>query len=419
MKHLILTNSVICVVGFLIAMFLVINPAAASDLLDEYAAYQEAAAAGDLHAALPHAQRAYELGLEQFGPDSRNTALLAFNLGYIQNETLDFEAAIESLNVSSTALLAAGEVDRELFDSLLELSRAQLGAYQAPEAKFNLQQALTVAETLFGEESEEAGQVHYYLAFVPLFFELEPAQPSFDSRGVDVDPGALYLTEHPWLPYYLRETIERRSEGINGEPLMELSPEHPEGRLHLRIAQSIFETSATSPELLAGTHLIDAAYLLDAGGGEEVDSAFRFALDELLSTPYVDEYLMRLAVTWINARHRRGWDIDETAENIDRVGRLAYLRREGGIMTLVRIPPNYPRVAASSGLESVVCMRFTVSAEGRARGVEVYQSDHARLFDRTSIEAVENFIYAPRIRNGQPVDQEGVRFCFDYHLGRG
>jgi len=416
MKHLTLTISAVCAAGFLIAFILVIHPAAASELSDEYAAYQEAAAAGDLRGALPHAQRAYELGLEQFGPDSRNTGLLAFNLGYIQNELLDFEGAIQSLTASTSALRTDGNADQELYDSLLELSRAQLGAYQAPEAKMNLQQALSIAETLFGEHSAEAGQAHYYLAFVPLFYEIEPDEPSFASRGVDVDPGALYLTEHPWLPYYLRDSIERRSAGLNGEPLLELSPEHPEGRVHLQAARAIFEGAADTLELLAGVHLIEAAYLLEAGGGDEVDNSYRVAVDELLAVHYVDEYLMRLAVTWINARHRRGWSIDETAENIDRVGRLAYLRREGGIMTLVRIPPNYPRVAASAGLESMVCMRFTVGADGRAHEVEVYQSDHARLFDRPSIEAVENFIYAPRMSDGRAINQDGVRFCLDYKL---
>jgi protein TonB len=85
-------------------------------------------------------------------------------------------------------------------------------------------------------------------------------------------------------------------------------------------------------------------------------------------------------------------------------------------MPLVRVPAQYPRNAASRGIEGYVVLQFDINKEGTVENVQVVEADPANIFDRAAIRAVEKFKYKPRIVNGQPAYRYGVQFQFTFNL---
>ena len=76
-------------------------------------------------------------------------------------------------------------------------------------------------------------------------------------------------------------------------------------------------------------------------------------------------------------------------------------------MPLVKVLPIYPRRALLRGEEGWVLLRFTITASGRVKDIEVVESTDS-IFERPSIEAAKKFKYQPRIVNGEPVEVTGV-----------
>lgn len=89
---------------------------------------------------------------------------------------------------------------------------------------------------------------------------------------------------------------------------------------------------------------------------------------------------------------------------------------DGDIMPLVRVPPQYPRNAASRGIEGYVTLEFDITKEGTVTNVRVVDSMPKNIFDRAAIRAVEKFKYKPRIVNGQPAVRPNVQFRMTFQL---
>ena len=68
---------------------------------------------------------------------------------------------------------------------------------------------------------------------------------------------------------------------------------------------------------------------------------------------------------------------------------------------LVRVPPDYPAMAASAQMEGRVILEATVDEEGSVDDVRVLRS-HA-IFDDAAVEALKQWRYEPLVFNGRPV----------------
>ena len=77
------------------------------------------------------------------------------------------------------------------------------------------------------------------------------------------------------------------------------------------------------------------------------------------------------------------------------------------LMPIYKIAPVYPRTAAQRGLEGWVMVRFTVTAIGAVRDVEVVESSH-KVFERSAMAAAAKFKFRPRLINGEPVEVTNV-----------
>lgn len=91
-----------------------------------------------------------------------------------------------------------------------------------------------------------------------------------------------------------------------------------------------------------------------------------------------------------------------------RVGGVSdFAIQDADFMPLVKVLPIYPRRALLRGEEGWVLLRFTITASGRVKDIEVVESSDS-IFERPAIEAAKKFKYKPRIVNGEPVEVTGV-----------
>jgi len=56
------------------------------------------------------------------------------------------------------------------------------------------------------------------------------------------------------------------------------------------------------------------------------------------------------------------------------------------------------------GTEGTVALRALVSVDGAVRSVEVAGSSGSPVLDRTAVEAVRRWRFAPATRDGEPID---------------
>ncbi len=93
----------------------------------------------------------------------------------------------------------------------------------------------------------------------------------------------------------------------------------------------------------------------------------------------------------------------------------------GDLMPIVKVAPQYPRIALNRGVEGFVTVSFTVTETGRTRNVVVLEAvtkdgKATSVFDRAAIAAAEQFKYQPRVQDGVAVEVHGVKNRFVFEL---
>lgn len=81
--------------------------------------------------------------------------------------------------------------------------------------------------------------------------------------------------------------------------------------------------------------------------------------------------------------------------------------------------PDYPRRALTQKLEGDCTVEYDVTASGRVDNPRLVDGAcDSPLFARPSLAAARDFIYQPRLVDGQPVTVAGVRNTFRYRLSQ-
>ncbi len=89
---------------------------------------------------------------------------------------------------------------------------------------------------------------------------------------------------------------------------------------------------------------------------------------------------------------------------------------DGDILPLQRIPPQYPRDAARSGVTGWVQLEVLVNADGSVRSTRVVDSKPRGIFDAAAAAAVMRWRFKPKVVDGKPVEQRGsqkIEFSLD------
>jgi protein TonB len=82
---------------------------------------------------------------------------------------------------------------------------------------------------------------------------------------------------------------------------------------------------------------------------------------------------------------------------------------DGDIIPLQRIPPQYPRDAARSGITGWVQLEVLVNPDGTVRSARVLEANPKGLFEAAAVQAVLRWKFKPKVVNGQPVQQKGAQ----------
>ncbi|PKF49131.1 energy transducer TonB [Enterovibrio nigricans] len=83
-----------------------------------------------------------------------------------------------------------------------------------------------------------------------------------------------------------------------------------------------------------------------------------------------------------------------------------------------RVEAVYPPKALRRGIEGYVIMKFTIDAQGRPIDIEVIETSHKRVFERSALRALKKFRYQPKIVNGVAQAQPGQTFKYEFTLAK-
>lgn len=82
------------------------------------------------------------------------------------------------------------------------------------------------------------------------------------------------------------------------------------------------------------------------------------------------------------------------------MGQGVDMGKDGGIIPIVTIQPNYPRKALIAKIEGWVKIEFTITETGAVINPKVIKSKPVRIFDREAIRAILKYKFKPKIVDG-------------------
>jgi len=79
------------------------------------------------------------------------------------------------------------------------------------------------------------------------------------------------------------------------------------------------------------------------------------------------------------------------------------------VIPLVRIPPRYPRRAASRGIEGWVKIEFTISEQGTVKDAAVIAAQPGNTFNRAALQAIKRWKFKAKVIDGEAFEQRAVQ----------
>ncbi len=363
-----------------------------------YLEFEAAMRAGDAGAVLDSARRAYEAG-ESEDIDLSILATLAENYGYGAALNQDFETAQSAWREAARLSDRAGG---DAVERAWRWHNAALFALQNDDTNDAYACARRAANAL----EELDGELGAASDFAGVAFLTRAALAMGRGRLADAGDAAIQsadafeaVLETPNVSYALAlfyagvaqtldQDFERATYSLHmAQDVMEdVAPDHPD----LRTLQA----ASTSARL--NLHDEDDA-AAEMGAFARLDA-------RLAANPFhTGRYLEQEAEDEIEAALAIAADADPVCCDA---------------VPLRRRPPEYPEDAAYSDIDGVVYVTFAVTEEGRTDAIEVTGSFPPEIFDEASIEAIEDWVYEPATRDGEPVRREGVETRFDYRMQR-
>jgi protein TonB len=75
------------------------------------------------------------------------------------------------------------------------------------------------------------------------------------------------------------------------------------------------------------------------------------------------------------------------------------------VVPTLRIPPVYPARALRSGIEGVVTVEFTISADGSVKDAVVVKAKPPKIFDKAVLKSITRWKFSPDMVDGKPVEK--------------
>ncbi len=93
------------------------------------------------------------------------------------------------------------------------------------------------------------------------------------------------------------------------------------------------------------------------------------------------------------------------------------MTKDGGIIPIVTIAPNYPRKAAIAKIEGWVEIEFTITEAGTVVSPKVVASKPVRIFDREALRAILKYKFKPKVVDGVAMTQVATQ-RIDFKLAK-
>lgn len=350
------------------ALCLATNESDRTAFKEQYGQYQILSKKEDWSAAVPHAEKAYQLGLSLLGEEHKSTAALQYNWGYALLELSREEQAEPVLRAALRKFEALyGKNAEELIPVLMDLSRARASQLEdVRQEKAGYLRALKIAEEVHGKNSVYYGRL------------------AGEAGNI-----LMSISRSRQAKRFLRESYESFSEALGGQ--------HPQ--------TGVAAFYLGKYELGTG-HSSDAIKYFDAA----------LATFKQPDEP-ANEFEVRTHAFLVQA-HERGGDSESATKHCLAIGRMTPAMATQEYLPLFKKAPMYPKGAQRAKLEGYVVVKYTVDKFGFVVNPQVESSHGPASFNKVSLEAASKFRYAPQFENGRPVSTDGVRNKFTFTLLR-
>ncbi len=326
-----------------------------------YFAYQEYANNQDYVRAVPEAKTAYELGLEIYGPEHKNTTALAYNYGI---SLLEIGAKDEARKILKETLKlyegAYGKKSTELIPILMDLGHASAEAFRPGKQIKYYNRALKLANKEYGQDSERYGRLL-------------------------IDAGKKILNE----------------------------AQSPAAQKYLQNGYRILNAKLGPDDSTTGYAAFQLARYEYAQRRYEKAERYLLAALKTFEDPERPSSAMEMSThAWLVTVYEELGESRKATEHCQAIGRMTPINGNQEYLPLFRKQPKYPMSAAQRGIEGYIDVSFTVDPEGIVREIRVTEGDET--FVSASLEAVEQWRYAPKFIDGQPVATPNVKTRLTY-----
>lgn len=349
--------------GFLLPSVFADEAADIASFKAAYSAYQQYIEAEDYERALPEARSAYEIGRSLYGDDSPNTASLAYNYGLSLIDVGEGEQAKDILR--ETLVLyqnVYGKDSPKLVSVLMDFGKASIKVYEPDHSSRYFKRALKITRNHYGEDSVEYGR-----------------------HLLQVGIAEFNIARSAKAKRYLEQAYENLHNNLGDE-------DPTTGLAAFQLARFEFVQKDYSD---AEGHLLAALKTFE--DPERPSSAVEMSTH-----------------AWLVSVYEELGSSDKATEHCLAIGRMTPYEEDQEYFPLYRKEPTYPKSAQLRGKEGYVDLNYTVDQEGIVRDVQIENGDS--VFREASIEAVNQWRFAPRFVDGQPVATTNVRTRLTYQF---
>ena len=333
---------------------------------EHYGLYQALSEEEDWSAAVPHAKKAYELGLSLLGEEHKSTAALQYNWGYAMLALSRDEQAVPVLLEALKKFEALyGKNSEQLIPILMDLSRARASQLEdVRQEKAGYHRALRIAEEIHGKNS-----VYYGRLAGEAGNTLMSKSRSRSAKG------------------FLTQSYESFSSTL-GE-------NHP-------------QTGVAAYNL--------GRYELATRDSRDAIKYFTAALASFERPDEPANDLEMRAHAFLVQAYESDGDSESATKHCLAIGKMTPATPTQDYMPLYRKAPMYPSNAQRAGLEGYVIVEYSVDDFGFVVNPKVESSHGPKSFHRVALDAVSKFRYAPQFENGKPVVTDSVKNKFTFSL---
>lgn len=224
-------------------------------------------------------------------------------------------------------------------------------------------------------------------------------------------------------PVAIVETPKIEQPPVAEEPAPEPEPPPVDPLIELGAGfeQAMADNRLVAPAGDSAIHYVDAMVEVDPEAPSVAEARTRLFSELLIRASVATEALdAEGALTWIDAADAVGGDpgaVNQARSLLtERLIRAESMKPfpASQLEILEYVAPRYPSRASSRNVEGWVDVEFYVTTEGTTRDVTVTDASHEIYFKDEAVEAVERWIFEPRVFMGQTIDQRAnIRIRFD------